>query len=446
MGKRVIFILALFAVLQLLPLFSALEFNVNANYSSGETMIVKVAANFISPLSKSNIFFYEGHVRIPVQYDVIQAGNSEYYIYASLVNKSAGNYSISIENTEYMSGANRIGGKIVKNFSITNETADFSVVPGAVSSSGDFSIEVQNLKENPISISVDTSEGNSGEREISILLSGNSTKTSFSLQSGEKEKINFRPGIGNKTLRFIEIKNSNVSSGSWFSGLFSSSEQATSYKIPVYLWGTVEGIQQPTFSLEPSSLSYSFATGTAEKKEVYLYNTGSIEIKDILISLDEELVPLVNLSVTKIDKLAPNSKATIGLTFFSKSSVQTLGNIKAKSDDIIAYSSLTLRFISNYTPVIQNETIQSTVKTCTELKGKICNSTTEECSQEPVYAKDSVCCLASCEAIKKSNSGTFTAVIIILVLVAAGAWLYFSKFKKTKKQPVNLLDIARGKD
>jgi hypothetical protein len=429
MGKRVIFILALFAVLQLLPLFSAVEFNLNANYSSGETMIVKVAANFISPLSKSNIFFYEGHVRIPMQYDVIQAGNSEYYIYASLVDKSAGDYSVNITNTKYMVGTQVVESNLMRNFSITNKTADFSVVPGAVSSSGDFSIEVQNLKESPISISVDTSEGNSGEREISILLSGNSTKTSFSLQSGEKEKINFRPGIGNKTLRFIEIKNQNLT-----------------YKIPVYLWGTVEGVQQPTFSLEPSSLSYSFATGTTEKKEVYLYNTGSVEIKDILISLDEELVPLVNLSVSKIDKLAPNSKATIGLTFFSKSPVQTLGNIKAKSDDIIAYSFLTLRFISNYTPVIPNETIQSTVKTCTELKGKICNSTTEECSQEPVYAKDSVCCLASCETIKKSNSGTFTAVIIILVLVAAGAWLYFSKFRKTKKQPVNLLDIAKGKD
>jgi hypothetical protein len=427
MNKRA-FIFILLLVLSLVSV-SALEFNVNANYSSGETMIVKVAANFISPLSKSNIFFYEGHVRIPMQYDVIQAGSSEYYIYASLVDKSAGDYSISLENIKYMLGANVAEEDLIRNFSISNKTADFSVVPGAVSSSGDFSVEVQNLKENPISISVDTSEGNSGERAIFILPSGNSTKTSFSLQSGEKKKINFGPGIGNKTLRFIEIKNQNLT-----------------YKIPVYLWGTVEGIQQPTFSLEPSSLSYSFATGNAEKKEIYLYNTGSVEIKDILISLDEELVPLVNLSVVKIDKLAPNSKATIGLTFFSKSPVQTLGSIKAKSDDIIAYSSLTLRFISNYIPVIPNETIQSTVKTCIELKGKICNSTTEECSQEPVYAKDSVCCLSSCETIKKSNSGTFTAVIIILVLVAAGAWLYFSKFKKTKKQPVNLLDIAKGKD
>jgi hypothetical protein len=443
MRKKIIFIFVLLLVLPLVSV-SAVEFNVNANYSSGETMIVKVAANFISPLSKSNIFFYEGHVRIPMQYDIIQAGSSEYYIYASLVDKFVGDYSISLENIKYMSGANVLEEDLIMNFSITNKTADFSVVPGAVSSSGDFYIEVQNLKDSPISLSIDTSEGNSGEREIFILPSENLT-TSFSLQSGEKKKINFRPGIGSKTLRFIEIKNSNASSGNWFSNFFSSSEQTTSYKIPVYLWGTVEGMQQPTFSIEPSSLSYSFATGDVEEKEIYIYNTGNVDIKDIFLSLDEELIPLVNLSVLKIDRLSANSKATIGLTFFSKSPIQTLGNIKAKSDEIIAYSSLTLRFISNYTPVIQNETIQSTVKTCAELQGKICDSTTEECSQEPVYAKDSICCLAACEKIKTSNSGTFTAVIIILILVAAGAWFYFSKFKKMKKKPVNFVDIAKGK-
>jgi hypothetical protein len=361
-----------------------------------------------------------------MQYEIIQA-NKEYYIYVVLVGKSSGNFSIAIENAKYMIGAEVVETTLFKNFSITNETASFSVNPGAVSASGDFSIEVQNLKDNSITVSVKTSEGNSGEREI-LIPSANSTETSFSLISGEKKEINFKPGVGNKTLRFIEIKNANLT-----------------YKVPVYLWEVLEGNKKSTFVLEPSSLLYTFTTSSVVKKVVYLYNTGSSDIKDITISLDEELVPLVNLSVTEISKLAANSKTSIELTFFSKAEVSTLGNIKAKTGEDIAYSSLTLRFINNYTEVIANETIQSTEKTCEDLSGEVCDST-QECSQEPVYAKDNLCCLATCETIKTTNSGTIIAIIIILFIVAIGAWFYLVKYKKTKKSPINFLKIAKGKD
>jgi hypothetical protein len=429
MKKRAIFIFLILGTILILgftPLISAVEFTMNANYSQGETLIAKVSGNFINQISKSNVVFYEGHVRIPMQSDVINA-NGDYYIYAVLAGKPTGDYSLSIENAKYMMGAEVSQETLVKNFSINNETADFSINPGAVSASGEFSFEVQNLQDSPITIDVKTSENSSGEREILILSAGNLTETSFSLKSGEKKEITFKPGIGDKTLRKIKL-----------------SSTKTVYNVPVYLATVLEGNQVSSFVLEPSSLSYSFSTNSVFQKTVYLYNNGNTEIKDIELSLDNELVPLLNLSVVKVNKLSANSKIAVNLTFYSKTEVSTLGNIKAKSGENIAYSSLTIRFIKNYTAVSSNETIQSSAKTCEELSGTICTST-QECSQEPLYAKDNLCCLSTCKEIKKSNSGIIIAVVIILLIVGVGVWFYFAKFKKIKKSPVNFVDIAKGK-
>jgi hypothetical protein len=434
MKKRAAFIFALLIVLSALSFTSfasAVEFNVNSNYSQGETMIAKVSGNFISPITKSNVFFYQGHVRIPMEYDVVQI-EGDAYIYAVLARNETGNYSISVENIKYMVGAKVVQDNLIRNFSITNNTADFSVNPGAVSSSGDFVIELQNLRDNQIVVDIKTSQINSSlenstEREI-LILPSESSETSFSLKSGEKKKISFKPGVGNKELRTIEITTLN-----------------TTYYIPIYLSAVIEGTQKSTFVLEPSSLAYSFATDSAVNKTVYLYNTGSSDITGISLSLDDELAPLVNLSVTNIGTLSANSKIPIELIFFSKKEVATLGNIKAKAGEDIAYSSLTVRFTSNYTPVTPNETIQSTSKTCEELSGVFCNST-QECSQEVVHAADNLCCLASCNEVKKSNSGTIIAVIIIIFIIAAGSWFYLAKYKKSRKSSVNLLKIAKGKD
>jgi hypothetical protein len=439
MKKRAVFIFGLlivFSVLSLVPLISAVEFDVNSNYSLGETMIAKVSGNFISPLTNSNVFFYQGHVRIPMQYNVVQE-DGDYYIYAVLVGKETGDYSISIENSQYRVGAEVVGTNLVKNFSITNNKADFSVSPGAISTSGTFSIEIQNLAENQIVVDVNTAQDNNTEREI-LISSANSTATSFTLKSGEKKNIEFTPGVGDKEARTIQINTLNMT-----------------YKIPVYLSAVLEGNQEPTFSLEPSNLIYSFITGEIINKTVYLYNTGSSDIEDINLSLDDALVPFVNLSTTYIDKLVANSYVPIGLTFFSDSDAATLGNIKARTGDNIAYSYLTLRFIENYTVLVSNGTdtslvtpnssIQSSEKTCDELLGKVC-SATEQCSQEVVYAKDNLCCLATCQTIEKSNSGTIIAVVIIIGILGIGAWFYLAKYKKSGRKNINLVDVAKGKN
>ena len=55
-----------------------------------------------------------------------------------------------------MKGALESEENLVKNFIITENLSDFSVTPGFIKTSQDFSLEVQNLQENQITISIST--------------------------------------------------------------------------------------------------------------------------------------------------------------------------------------------------------------------------------------------------------------------------------------------------
>jgi hypothetical protein len=418
------FLLLFLFILLILPFLSAVEFNVNANYSQGETIITKVSGNFLISPTKANIFFYEGHVRIPMDYDVTNI-QGDYYIYASLVGKSQGNYSISIENVKYMKGNEVATDNLVRNFSITNETADFSVKPGFVSASDDFYLEVQNLLDKQIIININTAGNNSG-RDIIISDSG-SKESSISLKSGEIKKINFALGTGNSSLNQIELSSGNLD-----------------YIVPVYISTSFQQLQESAQKLEPSELISSIPTNSITKRIIFLYNTGNKEVKNISLSLSDEISPFVNLSSYYIETLGVNNNIPIELSFFSTGETEIEGTLKANiNGEKMLYSQISLKFLNNYTPL--NETAQSyTTQTCAELNGKVCVST-ESCDAETVYAKDNVCCLGNCKSAENNSSGRILIAIGIIVVIAAGLfWFYKKKYKKAKKS-VNLLDIAKGK-
>jgi hypothetical protein len=419
-----IFVMLLIFLLSF-PLISAVEFDLNHSFGRGETMIAKVSGNFLAPITMDNVLFYQGHVRIPMEYGVFGI-NNDFYIYA-LLSKPAGNYSMSIQDVQYMKGSEISSDNLEENFSITNETADFSVNPGVIVTPADFSLEIQNLQDSPIIIDINTAENNSEEREI--LIFGNSTETSVPLYSGETKEINFNVGIGEPAFRAITLKTGNFT-----------------YEIPVYISNSLEGNQEPaTFSLEPSGLVYSFSTDSIVKKIVYLYNTGNIEMKNISISLDNSLSQFANLSQTSIADLKANSNIPIEITFFSLMDTSALGNLKAKVGDNIAYSSISLRFIRNYTASPNVTILQSSAKSCSELQGKVCNNSIETCSQEPIYATDNVCCMGTCNKIQNDNSNyTLMGIVILIFIVLVLIWFYFKKYKKAKKS-INLVDIAKRK-
>ena len=419
------FLLLFLFILLFSPLVFAVEFNLNQNFQQGETIITKISGNFITPLTKDNVFFYKGHVRIPMDYG-IEKINKEYYLYASLSGKTEGNYSISIENIQYMQGAETISDNLVRNFSITNTTADFSLKPGVIVSSSDFSLELQNLKDSQISVTVRTQIANTSERDISIVTQETTAKTvSLSLVSGEVGKIYFNSGNGLPTFQKIELKSGNLT-----------------YEVPVYIFSALIP-SETAYSLEPSELISSIPTKSVTKKIIFIYNTGSTEIRNISLSLSDSIKPFVNLSQDYIESLSSKTNIPIELSFLSSGELEVSGTLKANiNGEVVLYSQISLKFLNDYVPV--NETQQSSVKTCGELNGRICKQE-EKCDKEIVYAKDNVCCLGSCVSTsKKSSAGIIIVIAIFVVLIVAGVWFYKKKYKKAKK-PINLLDIAKGK-
>jgi len=414
-----------FLIFLLLPLIYAVEFNIKENFAQGETMIAKVSGNFITPITKSNVFFYKEHVRIPMDYGVEKI-DKEYYIYASLSGKAEGNYSISIENVQYMKGAETLSDNIVKNFSITNATADFSLKPGVIVSSGDFSLEIQNLKDKQIAVIVKTQIANISERDISIITQETTAKVvSVSLVSGEVGKIYFKSGSGLPTFQKIELKSENFT-----------------YEIPVYIFTSLTNQEAP-YRLEPAELISSIPTNSIIKKIIFLYNTGDREIRNISLSLSDSIKPFVNLSQNYVESLASKTNIPIELSFLSPGETEVSGTLKANiNSEMMLYSQISLKFLSNYTPV--NDSSHSSNKTCEELQGKIC-SQGEACDKGIEYARDSVCCLGNCVSTsKKSPVGTIIAIAIFIVLIVVGIWFYKKKYKKAKK-PVDLLKIANKK-
>ena len=114
MKKSAIFIL----ILLIVPTISAIEFDMKTNFSQGETFMAKVSGYFLEPILKENIFFYRGHVRIPLKYNVAEI-NNEFYIYAMLADKEPNNYSLAIKNVRYMVGSQISEEDITKDIEIT---------------------------------------------------------------------------------------------------------------------------------------------------------------------------------------------------------------------------------------------------------------------------------------------------------------------------------------
>lgn len=397
-------------ILFLLPIISAVEFDMKTEFDQGETLIAKVSGNFLEPILKENIFFYRGHVRIPIEYDVAKI-NEEFYIYALLSGKIQSNYSIEIKDVRYMKGAEISEEDIIKEFSITNNTADFSVNPGFIITKEDFFIEVQNLQDKKINITIK-------DEDISL-----------TLKSGEIKKINFELNeIEEPVFKTAELSSENLN-----------------YEIPVYLFLDKEPVKkEKKFKFEPSKLEISMSTDSETKRIIYLYNIGEETLENLSLYISDSLMPYVLFSLEEFEELEPDSNIKLEIYFTSDSEEKIIeGRITAEEENLYAYSDITLTFIEDYIPLNdeESEPIQTT-QTCEEMQGVICQEG-EECDEELVYAKDDVCCLGTCKKTEKSSTGKIIGWAIIGIVLVFLIW-FFKKRYRGAKRGVDLFKIAKG--
>ena len=451
MKRSVIILLILF-----LPVLSAVSMEMKTEFDQGETFMAKVSANFFEPITKEDISFYREHVRQPMSAYVVKI-NNDFYIYAQLFGKPQNNYSITIENVQYIEGGLNVKEDLTKNFSITNNNADFSIEPGFVYTNEAFFIEVENLQESEIIIDVVTSSV------------GLETEEPINLGTGETKKIYFSIENANSTFEIIKL-----------------STEKLEYEIPVYVFGVEDVSQditeetvcenigtcqsscdensqdlgkldcgffstccreideQKSFNFEKSELEITMPTNSNTIREIYLYNTGEKTIEDISLEISGELKNYIILSEDKIDKLEPDSNVKIEVMFYSfDKAVEVQGKITAE-EGVSTSSEISLNIINDYIPIDEYEYSPSDqTKTCAELNGVVC-SLDEKCDTDYIYAKDNKCCLGICKGSETSSSGKIIGWAIVGIVAVFLIWFFMKKYRGAKK-PASLLDIAKGK-
>lgn len=420
-----IFLLLLF----LLPIISAVEFDIKAEFSQGETLMARISGNFVDQITKNDVYFYRGHVGTSVNFDVAKI-DDEFYIYAQLLDKTPDNYSVAIQNVRYMVGSQISEDTLTKNFTITNATADFKINPGFIITDKDFSVEVQNLKDNKITININTGSSEESTDFFAALFgSTTSGNDSVTLKSGEIEKINFELGdIENPVLQTIELSTENLK-----------------YSIPVYIYlnktNNEDDKREKVFGFNPSELDVSMPTSAETIRIIYFDNLGESKLENITLSLSNSLEPYVSLSVKEIEDLKENSSAKIELTFTSDSEAQIIqGQITANvNEESYTYCEVLLSFIEDYIEDPDNPSAQ----TCEEMTGIICKEN-EECDGESKYAKDEKCCIGTCKIPEESSTGKIIGWSIIIAVIAFVIWFFKTKYKGANRS-IDFLKIGKRK-
>jgi len=428
-------IFLLFFILFLLPIFSAAQLTIDSQFDQDETLIAKISGNFIEPLQESNILLYQEHLRIPLNIELIKIQNN-YYAYAQLLGKEQGDYSLKIENAKYQIINEILEEDIVVNFSITNQTADFSIEPGFVVTETGFSLELQNLNAEEVTIRV--KEEATVEQETHVqgffdALFGVEQETTFNqereitLSSWESSIIDFNiTNITETELREITLYTNN-----------------TEYNVPIYVILSEEinenaGLRSYVFS--PQSVNFVMATNSETTRIVYLYNDGEETLEDITFYVSDSISPYVDLSVDYINDLEKNESVKLTLSFNSDDEEKTIeGDIRANVSGLYAYLGVLTDFVPDYIPldedgeeIVDPATNPAILETCEELEGIVCESN-QACSEETEQARDGNCCPseASCEDVEEEDGkGKIIGWTIIAALAIGVFWFYKKKVKK----------------
>ena len=420
-------IASLFLALLTISFISAIEFDMKEEFRQSETLLAKLSGDFINPPIKQNIFFYRGHVKTAVDAQIARIGE-DYYIYAQLAGKAENNYSIVIEGISYKKAGQTIEEDLTKNFSITGEIVDFTVNPGFISTKDDFSITLENLKDEDLEVSfeISTLSGNDG----GIAGYGEGTSHEVLIDSGE-ETIDFKIDLKEQsTIKLIEF-----SSGDF------------SYSIPVHIFVDDFSEQTKTFSFEikPDKIDLEIpTTGDQIERLIYIYNTGTGSVTNLRLDLVGQLKPYVALSEDNFGRVLPGSNANLNLLITPSSEKTITGELVIESEQSLTNK---IPISITFKKDASTEDLMSEVTTddnCADLGHEICSSD-QTCSntEETVYANDGICCIGTCGAKASGSWGTIIGFILLIIVVAA-AWIFFKNYKSVKT-PVNLLKIAKGK-
>src|SRR3989338_5215847 len=337
--KRALIILAIFL---LFPLISAIQIETEPELNRGETLVVKLSGEFYKPILENNVYFYRNtYTAVPLDFELLKI-EGDYYISASTLTKTPGNYSLVVKNSEYsVAGGQKSSDDIQINFTILENFAEFSAKPGIqiLANSQDlFYLEIQNLKDNQITVSVNTNPSKQKEQagffESLFGSNQNEVSTQFVFKANEKKQIE----LEFENLTEIGLRTIKLSSENFTQNVF------------IYVLSAEEKLETEKIYFEQKILNIS---SKSNSKTI----SGAIKAKT-----SDNAFAYVDISLEIIEGFVPENG------------------------------------------VVNQSELPKITKMCEELNGSFCTNS-QKCSGEQVTAQNGVCCLAKCDEKKKSSTG-----------------------------------------
>lgn len=401
--KKLVLIYVLL-IISLLTNVSAISIDLQETYQPGQTMLISIQGNFLTPLKDKQIFFYQGRIQIPLVYNLGKI-QDKYYIYALLPNEEK-NLTLLIQDAHYLEAGAEYKQDITRNFSVSGSLVDFSVSPGFIITNQDFDIRVY-----------------SKAKAVTI-------KTSFL----DNEQEVYVPDSTSKKLEFSiqDVKNSTLTELTISNGI--------SYKIPVYIISSADDTENQTIDNElilqelkfnPKSRDLVVLVNEQRELKINLLNLGNQNLKNIEFDIPTIFENIVTIEPEK-PSLDQDESREITLAITPARAGLFSGIIEAKAENVSALFNLTLSVITN----LSNNATQNK-EYCAYLGGSICNYLTQECSGEIKASLDGNCCIGLCEQ-KKPSSNWIWVIIIILILFGIVFFL-FKRYKKPGKSASQLL-------
>lgn len=360
------------------------------SYQPKETIIAKVEGIVLEPIRPDQIEFKRNNVIVPLEYGVSLLGDN-YYLWAKSPQQE-GNYTLLIKNVPtYQNGSQAIL-TLKQDFKVSGNMTDYSVTPGIMSSSKNFSITVEFYRDKQESI------------QISF-----PTMHEFILKPGKNE-LPFSPQtVAGSQLLFIKIGK---------------------YSVPAYLTGNAS--QEEAVALEASVL---FEPRKIERQVV----KGSRPFYTIAVKSQRNDTVLVKFSYNdKRIKIIPDKLELKGYDtgYLNLSIAESLENnlndkIYAKIGDeeiamplSIAVSELPARNLSG-----QEE--QAAQDACKEAGGVAC-ITGETCVGSIQAVNNKACCIGVCKQNEQKSSSSIWGWALALLIMIVVVGIYF-KYKKSPK-------------
>lgn len=356
-------------------------------YFSEESVLIKVSGNILTPITKEKIALYRGEARSAAEIN-IEKINEYYYISFDLKNKVSGNYSLRMEDFEYVLSNKNIKEDLIIKFEVLDLVAPFSISPRVLITSKNFTIYLKNLEPFSDTINIETTN----KEKIKI------KKSEYNLRSGEGINVPFEIVLdGESSLEEITFSMGNYS-------------QKSIIKIEKFEEADEEEDKEIAF--EKESVSLNLSTNVQKTYYTNLKNIGETTVTNITLEVSKELKDFVTLSTEKINKLEKNESIKIEIYVnTSNESDKFNGYILANDDSkIYEYLYINLEIIPGYIP----------------------NSNSNEGEGNPFNNENNTLIDDTKKGINSKYIGWTIVVLLLIVL----SWFFLKKYRGQKRSGI----------